>query len=109
MSALGAFPLPIEVAPCGWHTTAELVEAVFRGADVDGTEGARRVANGKAFLSDEGNFILDYRLGRIGDPATLATALNTIPGVVENGLFIGMASRAMIGAADGTAREVRPV
>lgn len=105
---LGAFPLPVEVATYGWQTTASMIEAALRVADVDGTEGARRVADGTAFETDEGNYILDYHLGRIGNPAALATALNAVPGVVENGLFIGMASRAMIGAADGTAREVRP-
>jgi len=76
--------------------------------DVNGKEGGRRTFENNAFETDEGNFILDYHLGRIGDPANLATTLNAIPGVVENGLFINMASRAMIGSEDGTAREVKP-
>lgn len=97
VETLGAFPLPVEVATYGWQTTARMVAALV------GQSGQRR---GDPFLTDEGNYILDYELGRIDDPAALAVALNEIPGVVENGLFIGMASKAMIGAADGTAREV---
>lgn len=106
---LGAFALPVEVVPFGWQTTALMIEDVLRVWDVDGTEGGRRGSSGEPFRTDEGNFILDYHLGRIGEAAALATALNAIPGVVENGLFIGMAKSAMIGAADGTAREVTPV
>ena len=106
---LGQFPLPIEVATYGWQTTALMIEDVLRAWDVDGKEGGRRIFNSSAFETDEKNFILDYHLGRIGDPASLASALNQIPGVIENGMFINMASRAMIGSEDGTAREVRPV
>ncbi len=105
---LGAFPLPIEVAPYGWQTTALMIEDLLRNSDVDGKEGGRRTINSNPFETDERNYILDYHLGRIGDAAGLATALNTIPGVIENGLFINMASRAMIGSPDGTAREVLP-
>lgn len=106
---LGAFALPVEVVPFGWQTTAVMIEDVLRVWDVAGTEGGRRSTDSVAFETDENNYILDYHLGRIGEPAALAAALNAIPGVVENGLFINMASRAMIGAADGTAREVLPV
>lgn len=106
---LGAFPLPVEVATYGWQTTAVMIEDVLRVWDVTGTEGGRRTVDNQAFETDEGNYILDYHLGRINEVAALAAALNAIPGVVENGLFINMASRAMIGSADGTAREVLPV
>lgn len=105
---LGQFPLPVEVTRYGWQTTALMIEDVLRAWDVDGKEGGRRTKDSAAFESDEGNFILDYHLGRIGDPTSLATTLNAIPGVVENGLFINMAARAMIGSDDGTAREVKP-
>jgi len=106
---LGQFPLPIEVATYGWQTTAIMIEDVLRAWDVDSREGGRRLINSTAFETDENNYILDYHLGRIGDPENLAAALNAIPGVIENGLFINMASRAMIGSTDGTAREVKPV
>lgn len=108
VTTLGAFPLPVEVATYGWRTTARMVDALLAEVDVEGREGARRGGD-TPVTTDEGNFLLDYRLGRIGDPAGLAVALNEIPGVVENGLFIGMASKAMIGAADGSAREVLAV
>lgn len=106
---LGAFALPVEVVPFGWQTTALMIEDVLRVWDVDGTEGGRRMADGAVFETDEKNYILDYHLGRITEAPALAAALNAVPGVVENGLFIGMASRAMIGSADGTAREVKPI
>jgi len=108
VAQLGQFPLPVEVAPYGWQTTALMIEDILRKSDVDGKEGGRRMFDSLAFETDEHNFILDYHLGRIADPAGLATALNAVPGVVENGLFINMASRAMIGSEDGTAREVKP-
>ena len=106
---LGAFPLPVEVTPYGWQTTALMIEDVLRVWDVGGIEGGRRTVENHPFETDEKNYILDYHLGRIGEPAALTAALNAVPGVVENGLFINMAARAMIGAADGTAREVLPV
>ena len=106
---LGAFALPVEVVPYGWQTTALMIEDVLRVWDVDGTEGGRRMVDGTVFETDEKNYILDYHLGRITEAPALAAALNAVPGVVENGLFIGMASRAMIGSADGTAREVTPI
>jgi len=100
---LGAFPLPVEIATLGWGTTMRrLGEALS-----DGVPLARRGGDDPV-LTDEGNYIVDCRMGRIEDAATLAATLNAIPGVVEHGLFLGMASRALIGAADGTAREVLP-
>ncbi|MCL4153562.1 UNVERIFIED_CONTAM: hypothetical protein GTU68_016493 [Idotea baltica] len=105
---LGAFPLPLEIATYGWKTTAGMIDAVLADADVDGRIGARRGGN-DPFMTDEGNYVLDYDLGRVADPVGLSQALNAIPGVVENGFFLGMASKAMIGAADGTAREVLPI
>ena len=53
-------------------------------------------------VTDEGHHILDLHLGRIGDPPALAAALNALPGVVEHGLFIGMAGTVVLGHADGT-------
>ena len=53
------------------------------------------------FVSEEGHFILDLHLGKIGSPADLARELNLIPGVVENGLFVGLCDTLVIGCADG--------
>ena len=95
---LGAFPLPVEIATLGWQTTMRRIAEVVGDVPLE-----RR---GAPFLTDEGNFVVDCRMGQIADAPALATALNAIPGVVEHGLFLNMTSRALIGSADGTAREV---
>lgn len=105
VDTLGAFPLPVEIATLGWETTMAMIAEVV-GADVALT---RRMADSAPFLTDERNFVIDCPMGTISDPEALSFALNAVPGVVENGLFLGMASRAVIGAADGSARIVTPV
>ncbi len=103
---LGAFPLPVEIATLGWGTTMRRLAEVM-GDDVPLTRRKTGLAQGdEPFLTDEGNYVIDCRMGQIANATTLATALNAIPGVVEHGLFLGMASRALIGSADGSAREV---
>lgn len=109
VQTLGVFPLPVEIATYGWETTVRMLHGLLADADVGGRQMQRRLARGTPFLTDEGNFVIDCHLERIADPVALADALNRIPGVVEHGLFLGMASRALIGAADGTARTVFPV
>jgi ribose 5-phosphate isomerase A len=59
--------------------------------------------NGERLLTDSGNFILDCHLEAIADPLSLAPRFNAIPGVVENGLFVGIASEMIVGHADGSA------
>jgi len=61
----------------------------------------RRGKDGHAFVTDGGHWILDAALGRIDDPAALAHALSGVPGVMEHGLFIGLAGMAIIGEPDG--------
>lgn len=104
VAALGAFPLPVEVVRFGWRTTAARIEAALADLGMAGRPIARREAGGEPFVTDEGNHILDLALGRIPDPAALDCALNRLAGVVESGLFVGMADAAVIGEADGTAR-----
>ena len=65
-----------------------------------------RMAGDRPFVTDEGNAILDLHLGTITDAQALSVALNQIPGVVENGLFIGMADLVVIGHTDGRAELV---
>jgi ribose 5-phosphate isomerase A len=99
VETLGAFPLPIEVVPFGLAATRAAVEkAVGAGA---GAVTLRRGRDGLAFVTDGGHFILDAALGRIADPASLATRLAAIPGVVEHGLFIGLAHAAVIAGPQG--------
>jgi ribose 5-phosphate isomerase A len=66
-----------------------------------GTGISRRMAGDAPFRTDEGNFILDLALGRIGNARALSQALNQIPGVVENGLFLGLCDTIVIGHSDG--------
>ena len=106
VAALGAFPLPVEVIPFGWQATKRLIEEMLVGLDVGGREAVLRMKGEAPFVTDEGNRILDLRLGRIGDARRLALMLNQIPGVVENGLFIDIADTLVLGYEDGVV-EVR--
>lgn len=99
VSTLGAFPLPVEVVPFGLAATARAVERVA------GVAPRLRMAGEAAFVTDEGNRILDLALGAIADPPALDAALNAVPGVVETGLFCGIADLAFIGHGDGEVEE----
>ncbi|MEL6318802.1 MAG: ribose-5-phosphate isomerase RpiA [Pseudomonadota bacterium] len=103
VETLGAFPLPIEITPFGWETTRAVVEKLLEDHPCARREAKLRIAGDAPFITDEGNMILDLQLERIEDPDRLAAALNDIPGVVENGLFIGLAEQAIIAEEDGTA------
>jgi ribose 5-phosphate isomerase A len=107
VKTLGAFPLPVEVVRFGHETTARLVARVL---DAHGLGGRRMVLrpghDGGAFVTDEGHHILDLHLGAIPDPERLNADLNVIPGVVETGLFCGLASAIVIGREDGTAQVI---
>ncbi len=103
---LGAFPLPIEVIPFGWQTTQALVEEMLVSMDVLGRESSLRMNGDRAFVTDEGNHILDLHLNRIGNARQMAMVLNQMPGVVENGLFIDICDAVVIGHGDGRV-EVR--
>jgi ribose 5-phosphate isomerase A len=87
-------PLPIEVMPFGWGSTARQVERV-------GGRVVLREREGRPFLTEGGHFILDLHLERIEDPADLEIRLNQIPGVVETGLFVGRTDTLIVGTANG--------
>ncbi|HEX8187442.1 MAG TPA: ribose-5-phosphate isomerase RpiA [Pyrinomonadaceae bacterium] len=96
VGALGRFPLPVEVVRFGWELTARRVSGVV------GVEPAlRRGADGEPFVTDNGNFILDCRCGEIPDPARTERGLKSLTGVVESGLFVGMADSAVLADAEG--------
>ncbi|SMO46315.1 ribose-5-phosphate isomerase [Thalassovita litoralis] len=101
VETLGAFPLPIEVIPFGWQTSKALVEELLISMDVMGRETTLRMNGDVPFISDEGNHIIDLHLNRIGNARQLSMALNQIPGVVENGLFIDICDTVVIGYGDG--------
>jgi len=101
VEALGAFPLPVEVVRFGWGSTESTIEEVLVGADVSNRRISMRMDGDAPYVTDEGHYILDLHLGRIGDPKALAEALNRIPGVVESGLFVLMADTVLVGYDDG--------
>ncbi|WP_027544538.1 ribose-5-phosphate isomerase RpiA [Bradyrhizobium sp. WSM2254] len=101
---LGRFPLPIEVIPFGLGATRRAIETAFAGCGVSGQMAIRKAKGGEdshVFVTDGGHWILDAQLGRIVDPPGLAKALSVIPGVVEHGLFIGLASSAVLAGGRG--------
>jgi ribose 5-phosphate isomerase A len=100
VAVLGRFPLPVEILPFGAKSTLAHIEAVVRRAGYSGSL-ALRTAEGKPFLSDNGNFICDASLCRIEEPERLALALDGVTGVVGHGLFIGIASLALIATPSG--------
>ncbi|WP_136440852.1 ribose-5-phosphate isomerase RpiA [Pacificoceanicola onchidii] len=105
---LGSFPLPLEIIPFGWRTTQTLIEETLVSMDVMGRQTSLRMNGDRAYITDEGNHILDLHLSRIGNPRQLAMVLNQIPGVVENGLFIDICDTVVIGYGDGRV-EVRDI
>lgn len=106
VARLGAFPLPVEVLKFGLKSTEKHIARVLADLGYGARGITLRMAGGTAFVSDEGNFILDLHLGAISDARALSAALNQIPGVVENGLFIGMADLIVVGHTDGRAELI---
>ena len=98
---LGAFPLPIEVNPFGLAATKIMIEGVAEELGLSGPLDLRMAVGDTPFITDGGHYILDASFGRIVDPKTVSVALNGVPGVVEHGLFTGLASRAIITNQDG--------
>jgi ribose 5-phosphate isomerase A len=107
VETLGRFPLPIEVIPFGLGATRRAIEKALATSGVSGQLGLRKDRDGHAFVTDSGHWIVDARLGRIPDAPRLAQQLSLIPGVVEHGLFIGLATTAMLAGSDGI-RVVEP-
>jgi ribose 5-phosphate isomerase A len=105
---LGRFPLPIEVVPFGLAATRRAIEAACAAAGAAGPARLRQGKDGHAFVTDGGHFILDAALGRISDPKGLADRLAAIAGVVEHGLFIGLAQTAVLAGAGGVRVVERP-
>jgi ribose 5-phosphate isomerase A len=106
VAALGAFPLPVELVRFGVAATRRLIGDLLARHDVAGQGMTLRQGEDGPYITDEGHYILDLDLGRIGDPALLNTDLNAIPGVVETGLFCGIAAAVVVGGPDGTARVI---
>ena len=101
VAALGAFALPVEIVPFGARATASLIEEALADLGLGGRGARLREREGAPYVTDGGHHLLDLDLGRIEDARALSLALNQIPGVVENGLFLGLCDAAVIGRADG--------
>jgi len=108
VSVLGRFPLPIEVNAFGLAATRRAVERAIADAGLHGSLSLRSGKDGHAFVTDGGHLILDAALGRIADPQTLADRLVTVPGVVEHGLFVGIAQTAILAGPAGVRIVERP-
>jgi ribose 5-phosphate isomerase A len=98
---LGAYPLPVEVVRFGYMATRAMIEKLAAGAACRGQIKLRLGFDGQPAVTDGGNYIFDCSFGRIPDPESLDRALKQIPGVVENGLFLGFADAAIIAGPDG--------
>jgi ribose 5-phosphate isomerase A len=97
VAVLGKFPLPVEVNVFGLAATKRMILAAARACGCDGEVRLRKTPGGQAFVSDNSHYIVDCFFGAIADPDRLADRLAAIPGVVEHGLFIGIA-KAVISA-----------
>ena len=100
VDTLGAYALPIEINPFGMTSTRIAVEKATAKLDLSGGF-TIRPGNDGAYETDGGHHILDASFGRIPDPEALSAALHAIPGVVEHGLFINLASVAIIAGENG--------
>jgi ribose 5-phosphate isomerase A len=89
------FRLPVEVVQFAWQDTRRRLAALLPDSEL------RLGDDGSPYLTDEGHFLLDCALGADADPESLDVEINQVPGVVEHGLFVGRAERALLGSPDG--------
>jgi ribose 5-phosphate isomerase A len=101
VAALGAFALPVEAVPFGIASTRNMIEVLAADAGCRGEVKLRLRDDGQPFATDSGNWIIDCAFGRIAEPEALDEVLKMIPGVVENGLFLGLADAAIIAGPEG--------
>ena len=99
VKTLGKFPLPVEVVLFGWERTFEKLKVL-------GCRPERRMNGREPYLTDNGNYIVDCAFGEIADPPALHERINAITGVVDNGLFINIASKLVLGLENGETRII---
>jgi ribose 5-phosphate isomerase A len=99
VKTLGSFPLPVEVVHFGWQRTFEKLQLL-------GCEAKRRMQENGPYLTDNGNYIVDCAFREIKDPPALHESVNAITGVVDNGLFIRIASKLVLGLNNGETRVI---
>ncbi|MBX8827586.1 ribose-5-phosphate isomerase A, partial [Ochrobactrum sp. SFR4] len=100
VDTLGRFPLPVEVNRFGLAATKIAIEKAITDLGLEAPL-SLRMKDGEIFVTDGGHYILDASFGRIPDTKALSGALFAIPGVVEHGLFIGLARAAVIAGTSG--------
>ena len=108
VEVLGRFPLPVEIVPFGLAATRRAIGEAFAQSGVSGQLVVRKGKDGHVFVTDGGHWIVDAHLGRIPDAPRLAGLLALIPGVVEHGLFIGLAGTAILAGSEGIRVVERP-
>jgi ribose 5-phosphate isomerase A len=108
VDVLGRFPLPVEILPFGAAVTRRAVEKAAAESGCPGPAALRKAQNGHAFVTDGGHWLIDAQLQRITDPPALARRLSAIPGVMEHGLFIGLARTAILAGPAGLRIVERP-
>lgn len=96
---LGKFPLPVEVVPFGYEVTMRKLTEL-------GYNPQLRTTDGQPYITDNGNYILDCRMGQLDKPGETHDHLNRMVGVVDNGLFIGYASQVIVGYHNGLVKEL---
>jgi ribose 5-phosphate isomerase A len=96
VTKLGKRPLPVEVVKFGWQRTLKEVKKIGCRPEL------RQSSDGKPFLTQEGNYIIDCSFDSITDPSSLAQEIKAVVGVIEHGLFLKTASEAIIGRGTGT-------
>lgn len=101
VDVLGRFPLPIEVASFGLAATVSLITGLAADAGCEGEIKLRTSSNGAPYVTDNGNHILDCSFGAIDDPEALDDALKLVPGIVESGLFLGIADIGIVAGPKG--------
>jgi ribose 5-phosphate isomerase A len=101
VARLGRFPLPIEIVDFGRAAIGRGIERALADAGCSGALQLRRAQDGHVFVTDQGHVILDAALQAVPDAPLLARRLAEVPGVVEHGLFIGLARRAILAGRSG--------
>jgi ribose 5-phosphate isomerase A len=95
-------PLPVEVSSFGWKICFKKLEEL-------GCSPSLRKKGEETLISDNGNYIIDCTFDKIDDPKTLESLINNIPGVIENGLFLGLTDLVIMGAEDGCQLFSKPL
>ncbi|HEY5225211.1 MAG TPA: ribose 5-phosphate isomerase A, partial [Methylovirgula sp.] len=101
VATLGKFPLPIEISRFGCEATRAAILREARRCGCDGAIVPRKAPGGEIFTTDSRNYLVDCAFGTIPLADELALRLSAIPGIVEHGLFIGLAKAVISGGNDG--------